>query len=104
LKKSKNNKTPCPLCQSKTGVGTYEKAEPPKTTYMGGYIGTWLSKSYRLEGDKLRVTVTAQHQSESDIYYDDDDDRGRRSACMVMNFRIAFCPVCKRKIIARSKL
>lgn len=64
---------------------------------MGGYVGTWLSKQYQLEGNRLKVTVEAQHQDAADIFYDNDETE-RDRATLVLSFRISKCPLCRKKI------
>ena len=92
---SKTISKKCPLCQDPSGTGSFSKTYYPKTICMGGCVGTWLSKNYRLTGNKLTVTVDAIHQSESDIYYDTDDFE---NPSISMKFNITTCPVCRRKI------
>lgn len=99
----KNKKTGkiCPLCQDPSGTGSYEKTYYPKKTCMGGYIGTWLSKNYRLKGNKLTVVVDVQQQSESDIYYDNDNFGG---PSISMKFNVLYCPLCRRKLETKTRI
>ena len=87
----------CPLCQDPSGTGHYEKTYYPKTTSGGAFVGLWQSKHYTLTGNKLTVNVTAMHETAHTVYYDTGDEVNDLS----MHFRIAFCPLCRRKITTR---
>jgi hypothetical protein len=100
MKNKKTGKT-CPLCQDPSGTGSYEKTYYPKKTYMGGYIGTWLSKNYRLTGNRLTITVYAMNQTPSDIYYDEDNFA---DPSISMKFAVLYCPLCRRKLETKTRI